>query len=68
MSRMNAAICMECGRAGNKIEMERIKDGDFVIGYKHKDCSKDMHTDKTLDTLPYDAYNAWSFKFTPHNK
>lgn len=48
--------------------MERVKDGDFVKGYKHKDCDKDMHIDKTPDTPTYDLHNTWSLKLTSQNK
>lgn len=68
MSRLNSAVCLKCGRIGNKIEMERVKDGDFVKGYKHKDCDKDMHIDKTPDTPTYDLHNTWSLKLTSQNK
>lgn len=40
MSVHDAAICKLCGHVAPKVEMERIRDGSMVTGYKHKDCSR----------------------------
>lgn len=53
MSSLNSAVCLSCGRIGNKIEMDRVVESGFVKGYRHKDCKSDLHVTSSTSSTSF---------------